>query len=64
MFGINKLKKMEKLRASKVYHINIIFRMRTENIHGEEQIFYKKVRVVLDQKGIKRVVEPAFTLED
>ncbi len=51
-------KKVLNLPCAKVYHLNIIFKMKMPN----QQIKYKKIRVILDQNGIKEVLEPSFTL--
>ena len=50
--------KVINIPSVKVYHLNIIFKMKMPN----QQIKYKKIRVILDQKGIKEVEEPTFTL--
>jgi len=50
--------KVIEVPSAKVYHLNIIFKMKMPN----QQIEYKKIRVILDQKGIKEVIEPSFTL--
>ncbi len=50
--------KVINIPCAKVYHLNIIFKMKMPN----KQIKYKKIRVILDQKGIKEVLEPTFTL--
>ncbi len=46
----------------KVYHMNVIFRMKEYDENENEKIFYKKIRVVFDQNGIKKVKKPIFTL--
>jgi len=50
--------KVINIPCAKVYHLNIIFRMKLPN----KLIKYNKIRIVLDQKGIKDVLEPSFTL--
>lgn len=43
------------VKGPKVYHINIIIRKRWLNQKREEQVEYKKCRIVLDKDGIKRI---------
>ncbi|UYP48684.1 hypothetical protein NEF87_004969 [Candidatus Lokiarchaeum ossiferum] len=43
--------------CSKVYHINVIFKIRSFTKSDKEgAVYYKKVRVILDQNGIKRIM--------
>ena len=53
-----KKKHIIKVPCAKVYHLNIIFRMKMPN----KQIHYKKIRVILNQKGILEVLEPVFSI--
>ncbi|QEE16611.1 hypothetical protein DSAG12_02441 [Promethearchaeum syntrophicum] len=57
-FWDSEKKKVIKISSVKVYHLNIIFKMKMPN----QQIKYKKIRVILDQKGIKEVKELTFVL--
>ena len=57
-FWDSKENKVITVPSAKVYHLNIIFKMKIPN----QQIEYKKIRVILDQKGIKEIIEPSFTL--
>ena len=54
--------KLTEVACNKAYHINIIFKLISNAEEVQEQIFYKKVRVILDQQGIKQVLEPEFSL--
>ncbi|MHA1648352.1 MAG: hypothetical protein ACTSVL_12345 [Promethearchaeota archaeon] len=50
---------IKKISTSKVYHMNIIFKitdMSQKNI--SQKISYKKIRVILDQQGIQNIEEP------
>lgn len=50
--------KVEQISCNKVYHLNIVFKLRPTNSKKEfHHIFYKKIRVVIDQNGIQRVSE-------
>ena len=55
-------KKIDKIPISKVYHINVIFKL--SSIKGKEinRVYFKKVRIIFDQQGIKRVIEPEISL--
>ncbi|MHA1340139.1 MAG: hypothetical protein ACTSRZ_10305 [Promethearchaeota archaeon] len=57
-------KKQEIIEQSlpKVYHLNIIFHLRVNPKITKKKVYYKKVRVILDQNGIKRVVEPRMAI--
>ncbi len=46
---------LKRVRASKVYHINMLFRISTQNEKGEWEKENHKFRVVLSRDGIKRV---------
>jgi rubrerythrin len=54
------LGKVREIHCAKVYHINIIFKMQIYFPGKEDKTYYKKVRVILDQQGIKRVEEPEY----
>jgi hypothetical protein len=54
--------KINKVVCNKTYHINIVFKIRFLDSEGLEVVTFKKVRVIFDQNGIKRVVEPKFSL--
>ena len=41
----------------KVYHLNVIMKIDARDEFQNQSISYKKYRIILDQKGIKRVVE-------
>ncbi|MHA1672992.1 MAG: hypothetical protein ACTSYI_05140 [Promethearchaeota archaeon] len=47
--------------CAKVYHLNVIMKLRTisEDL-GSISMYYKKIRVILDQNGILRVTEHAI----
>ncbi len=55
-------KKIENIPVSKVYHLNLVLKLTSFKGKKVNKIHYKKFRVVIDQKGIKRVLEPEFTL--
>lgn len=48
-------KDVQEIRCPKVYHINIIMREIRMGIGGQEHHEIKKVRLVLDKEGIKRI---------
>lgn len=54
---------IQMMPVAKVYHINVIFRLKTYIGKQHCNTYYKKVRVVLDQRGIKRVSEPSYSLQ-
>src|SRR5271157_2581672 len=47
------------IKSGKVYHINIIFKLEYTDDTGTDRVQYKKVRLVIDQTGIKRIVSIA-----
>ncbi|MDX1798520.1 MAG: hypothetical protein R3255_07720 [Candidatus Lokiarchaeia archaeon] len=55
-------KKIVDIPISKVYHINLVLKLTSYKGKKVNKIQYKKYRVILDQRGIKRVLEPKFTL--
>ncbi len=55
-------KKIENIPVSKVYHLNLILKLTSFKGKKVNKIYYKKFRVILDQQGIKRVLEPEFHL--
>lgn len=44
-----------KIPSPKVYHINIILKQSFTGADGEDQVSYKKFRLVIDKDGIKRL---------
>ncbi|MFX1314188.1 MAG: hypothetical protein ACFFHD_16495 [Promethearchaeota archaeon] len=58
-WNVNK-KKIENVSISKVYHLNLILKLTSFKEEGISNIYYRKFRIVIDQKGIKRVLEPEF----
>lgn len=49
---------VKKIKCIKVYHLNVIFRLRSiSSKYPTSPLYYKKIRVVLDQTGIRRVTE-------
>ena len=46
-----------KIKYTKVYHVNVVFKLEYLDDTRQNRVLYKKIRVVLDQNGIKRVVE-------
>jgi hypothetical protein len=51
---------IEESICAKVYHLNLVLRLYSKDASGHEQLQYKKVRVILDQNGIKRFQEPTI----
>jgi len=49
---------IKQVRQAKVYHFNLIFQITKLNSKHENTTFYKKVRIILTQNGIKRVEYP------
>jgi len=59
----NKDKKViESVPIAKVYHLNIIFQLTSYKKNKLKKVYYKKFRVILNQKGIKRVIELEISL--
>jgi hypothetical protein len=55
-------KKVENVKCAKVYHLNLVLKLHAMDDGGHEQILYKRVRVILDQRGIKRLQEPMIQI--
>ncbi|MFW9819229.1 MAG: hypothetical protein ACFFE5_06425 [Candidatus Thorarchaeota archaeon] len=55
-------KKIVEIPVAKVYHLNLVVKLTSYKGKKVNKIHYKKYRVIIDQKGIKRVLEPDFTL--
>ncbi len=55
-------KKIEDIPVSKVYHLNLVLKLTSFKGKKVNKIHYKKFRVIIDQQGIKRVLEPKFHL--
>lgn len=49
--------KLTKKRFAKVYHVNVVFKLNYKMPSGEEVSRYKRIRVVLDKLGIRRIEE-------
>ena len=56
------IRKFESVPISKVYHLNVIFKLSSSKGKTINQVDFKKIRIILDQNGIKRVLEPEITL--
>ncbi|MFW9902543.1 MAG: hypothetical protein ACFFDY_14850 [Candidatus Thorarchaeota archaeon] len=54
--------KIENIPISKVYHLNLILKLTEFKGKKIKKTSFKKFRVIIDQKGIKRVLEPEFVL--
>jgi hypothetical protein len=54
--------KVNQIGIANVYHINVIYKLTSFKGTEQEEIDYDKFRVILDQKGIKRVEEPQFNI--
>ncbi|MHA1672067.1 MAG: hypothetical protein ACTSYI_00440 [Promethearchaeota archaeon] len=49
---------IQSVECAKVYHLNAIMKLRTTSeVPGSVSMYYKKIRVILDQNGILRVTE-------
>ncbi|MHA1821325.1 MAG: hypothetical protein ACTSU2_15205 [Promethearchaeota archaeon] len=48
---------VKEVQCSKVYHINLIFRLRIKYNKKKEKISYRRIRLIVDQKGIKYIEE-------
>lgn len=48
-------KQIDEIPCSKVYHINMILKLYLRNKDQQDIVHYKKVRVIIDQDGIKSV---------
>jgi hypothetical protein len=55
LFWNSEKKKVEEISISKVYHLNIILKLSSYKGKKVKRLFFKKFRVILDQKGIKRI---------
>ncbi|MBN1216897.1 MAG: hypothetical protein JXA99_15835 [Candidatus Lokiarchaeota archaeon] len=49
-------KKLEKYSMSKVYHLNIIFKLTSFGNNNVKEVLYQKYRIILNQNGIKKVL--------
>lgn len=58
----NKIHQLNPIDVSKVYHINIVMRLTTFHEKHEANTYFKKYRIIINQQGIKRVIEPEFSL--
>ncbi len=58
----NNTTEVEDILISKVYHLNIVLKLSSYKGKEIKRLFFKKFRVILDQKGIKRIEEPDITL--
>ncbi|TFG02028.1 MAG: hypothetical protein EU539_13450 [Promethearchaeota archaeon] len=58
----DKTAEVEEVPISKVYHLNIVLKLSSYKGKNIKRLFFKKFRVVLDQKGIKRIEEPDILL--
>jgi hypothetical protein len=54
-------RRIRDVRCSRVYHLNLVLRL-TFQQHGEQRVEIDHVRVVMDQRGIRRVEEVAAEL--
>ncbi len=49
---------IQTVECAKVYHLNVIMKLKTTSeVPGSVSMYYKKIRVILDQNGILRVTE-------
>jgi hypothetical protein len=58
LFWNSETNKVEEISISKVYHLNIILKLSSYKGKKVKRLFFKKFRVILDQKGIKRIETP------
>ena len=54
---IPEAQEFRKIKYAKVYHVNVVFKLEYLDDTQQNRVQYKKMRFVLDQNGIKRVVE-------
>ncbi|OLS13742.1 MAG: hypothetical protein RBG13Loki_2627 [Promethearchaeota archaeon CR_4] len=54
---VSETQEFRKIKYAKVYHVNVVFKLEYLDDTRQNRVQYKKIRVVLDQNGIKRVVE-------
>jgi len=57
-----KKNQIELVPVSKVYHLNLVIKLTTFDKRKPSDVYFKKYRVILDQKGIKNVMEIKFTI--
>jgi len=57
-----KKNQIELVPVSKVYHLNLVLKLTTFDKRKPSDVYFKKYRVILDQKGIKNVMEIKFTI--
>ncbi|MFX1385255.1 MAG: hypothetical protein ACFFBP_22805, partial [Promethearchaeota archaeon] len=53
---------IKSINIAKVYHLNVIMKLITFQGKKGINVYFKKYRIIIDQQGIKRVVEPDITL--
>jgi hypothetical protein len=53
---------VKEIGIANVYHLNVVYKLTSFEGTDQEEIIYDKFRVIMDQKGIKRVEEPEFSL--
>jgi len=53
---------VELVPVSKFYHLNLILKLTTFDKRKPSSVYFKKYRVILDQKGIRNVMEIKFTI--
>ena len=57
----NKTHQLSPIDVSKVYHMNIVMKLTTFHEKNEINTYYKKYRIIINQQGIKKVIEPEFS---
>ncbi len=50
-------RKIKKVKCAKVYHLNLVMRMEALHDNKGDRIHFKRVRAILNQKGLLEVVE-------
>jgi len=50
-------RKIRKVKCAKVYHLNLVVRMEALHEKDGDRIRFKRVRAILNQKGLLEVVE-------
>ena len=58
----NKIHQLSPIEVSKEYHMNIVMKLTTFHEKHESNMYFKKYKIIFNQQGIERVIEPDFSL--
>lgn len=58
----SKKSELASLDISNVYHLNVIYKLTSFKGTKDEEVYFDKFRIILDQNGIKRVEDAQFSL--